>query len=275
MDFREAREMARDPNNIPGIFNYCDAWCDRCLFTSRCLSFKMHPRRFEKETDEEEREKKNEEFWEQVEEAVEDVKDLLEEDDDDSVDELPDFDFDPEDEEEVAEMMDEHEKHRQKANEQPIAKAAKRYMDWVYDWYQIQKKKGTVVFPESRDELITFNVDGISDPVILRRLGLAMEVAFYYHLQIWVKVIRALTSSYEDFEDDPEFADFPKDSDGSAKVALLGIDQSIAAWTTIWKYADSMKPELGEKIRLLRQLRSAIERVFPKARAFKRPGFDD
>ncbi len=274
MDFEEAREMAKDPNNIPGIFNYCDGWCDRCLFTSKCLSYKMHPRRFEKNEDEEDREKKNEEFWEQVEEAVEDVKDLLEEEYGDDKG-LPDLDFDDDDNEEVSEMIQEHKKHRQKAEEQPIAKAAKRYMDWVYDWYQTKNKEGVVVFPDSRDKLIIFNVDGIDDPVILRRLGLAMEVAFYYHLQIWVKVNRALTSSYEEFEDDPEFADYPKDSDGSAKVALLGIDQSIAAWTTIWKYVDSMKPELGEKIRLLRQLRAAIERVFPNARAFKRPGFDD
>jgi len=273
MDFREAREMAKDPNNIPGIFNYCDGWCERCTFTSRCLSFKMS-RKFEEEIEWEEREKKNKQFWEQVEEAVEDVRDLLEEGGEND-DDLPDFDFDPEDDEEVAEMMDEHEKHRQKAREQPISKAANRYMEWVNNWYKIKQKEGTILFPESRDELITFNVDGIKDPVILRRLGLAMEVAFYYYMQIWVKVNRALTSSYNGFEDDPEFADFPKDSDGSAKVALLGIEQSIAAWTTIWKYVDSMKPELDKQIRLLRQLRAAIERVFPNARNFKRPGFDD
>ena len=274
MDFEEAREMAKDPNNIPGIFNYCDGWCDRCLFTSRCLSFKMNPRRFEEEPEDAEREEKNRKFWEQVEEAVEDVKDLLEEGDDDH-DDFPDLDFDPEDDEEVSEMMDEYEMHRQKANEQPISKAANRYMKWVYNWYQKKQKEGTIIYPESRDELIKFNIDGIKDPVVLRRLGLALEVAFYYHMQIWVKVNRALTSSYDGFEDDPDFKDYPKDSDGSAKVALLGIDQSIAAWTTIWKYVDSLKPEIEGQIQLLRQLRAAIERVFPDARNFKRPGFDD
>jgi len=271
MDFSEAREMAKDPDNIPGIFNYCDGWCERCTFTSRCLSFKMS-RKFDEELAQEEREEKNREFWKQVEEAVDDVKDLLDEEEEKDDDlPVPGFEMDDED---VSEMIEEHEKHREKAKEQPISKAAHRYMEWVWNWYQDKKKKGTIVFPETRDEMIVFNV-GINDSIILRRLAVAMEVAFYYHMQIWVKVNRALTSSYDDFEDDPDFKDYPKDSDGSAKVALLGIDQSIAAWTTIWKYVDSMKPELEEQIRLLRQLRAAIERVFPNARAFKRPGFDD
>ena len=26
---------------ILGIFNYCDRWCERCPFTSRCRSFSM------------------------------------------------------------------------------------------------------------------------------------------------------------------------------------------------------------------------------------------
>ncbi|MCB0550950.1 MAG: hypothetical protein KDD19_25495 [Phaeodactylibacter sp.] len=26
-------------SNIPGIYNYCDRWCERCSFTSRCLLY--------------------------------------------------------------------------------------------------------------------------------------------------------------------------------------------------------------------------------------------
>jgi hypothetical protein len=31
---------AGDPRNIPGIYNYCDRWCERCRYASRCLSFR-------------------------------------------------------------------------------------------------------------------------------------------------------------------------------------------------------------------------------------------
>ena len=24
---------------IPGIYNYCDYWCERCAFTKRCRNF--------------------------------------------------------------------------------------------------------------------------------------------------------------------------------------------------------------------------------------------
>ena len=26
---------------IPGIYNDCDSWCERCLFTNRCRSFQI------------------------------------------------------------------------------------------------------------------------------------------------------------------------------------------------------------------------------------------
>ena len=26
---------------IPGIYNYCDRWCERCLYTDRCRTFAM------------------------------------------------------------------------------------------------------------------------------------------------------------------------------------------------------------------------------------------
>ena len=30
-----------DPKFIDGIFNYCDRWCERCYFTSRCRVFEQ------------------------------------------------------------------------------------------------------------------------------------------------------------------------------------------------------------------------------------------
>ena len=35
-------ELASDPQLIPGIYNTCDQWCDYCVATERCLSFKIH-----------------------------------------------------------------------------------------------------------------------------------------------------------------------------------------------------------------------------------------
>src|SRR5580765_8450546 len=32
-------DLANNPNFISGIYNYCDRWCERCPFTSRCLVY--------------------------------------------------------------------------------------------------------------------------------------------------------------------------------------------------------------------------------------------
>jgi hypothetical protein len=37
MDKNDFLKLAADPKYIPGICNYCDRWCERCPFTSRCL----------------------------------------------------------------------------------------------------------------------------------------------------------------------------------------------------------------------------------------------
>jgi hypothetical protein len=36
---KKLRELAKEPQFIEGIYNYCDNWCERCRFTSRCLSY--------------------------------------------------------------------------------------------------------------------------------------------------------------------------------------------------------------------------------------------
>ena len=66
-----------------------------------------------------------------------------------------------------------------------------------------------------------------------------------------------------------------RDSDGSAKVALIAIDRSISAWKLIYdlrlEAADSIQPLLFQ----LDKMRSETETEFPNARDFVRPGFDE
>ena len=39
MNKDEFMELADNPNFISGIHNYCDRWCERCQFTSRCAVY--------------------------------------------------------------------------------------------------------------------------------------------------------------------------------------------------------------------------------------------
>jgi hypothetical protein len=109
----------------------------------------------------------------------------------------------------------------------------------------------------------------MSDP----RLADAIEVAGWDAHLIGVKIRRALNGRDgflhgERFEEDP----VQNDWNGSAKVALISIRRSIAAWTRIAEAtSDSEAAAVAEE---LRRLEDAVERTFPNAWKFIRPGFD-
>lgn len=65
------------------------------------------------------------------------------------------------------------------------------------------------------------------------------------------------------------------DSLGSAKVVLLGIDRSLAAWAIIREAFPEHADEILDVLVDLDQLRRTGEIRFPAARAFVRPGLDD
>jgi hypothetical protein len=94
----------------------------------------------------------------------------------------------------------------------------------------------------------------------------------WFHLQIVVKVHRAIRGLAEE---GPEVRDWPLDHDGSAKVALIGVDRSHAAWLTAIECRIATRAEAEPFIADLVWLGDALERVFPNARAFVRPGLDE
>lgn len=101
----------------------------------------------------------------------------------------------------------------------------------------------------------------------------AIEVIRWYQLQIFVKIQRASKNRTEIDRMNEE--DLPDDSDGSAKIALIGIERSIAAWKILLNNFPEQKKVLIQIIIQLKNLKKRTERSFPKAKDFKRPGFDD
>lgn len=68
--------------------------------------------------------------------------------------------------------------------------------------------------------------------------------------------------------------DFPKDSDGSAKIALIGIDRSLSAWGELAAQWEGPGAAIGKIVNQLTRMREMVEKEFPRARDFIRPGFD-
>jgi hypothetical protein len=99
--------------------------------------------------------------------------------------------------------------------------------------------------------------------------GAPLSVIAWYHVMIAAKTYRALVSAHQSAHG---AAALRADANGSAKVALLAIDRSTAALHLLAEREDDAR--LGGLIELLDTLRFAIERRFPEARAFERPGLD-
>jgi hypothetical protein len=236
---RTLTELANNPDLISGIYNYCDRWCERCPLTSRCLVYATEQ---EDNDSPETRDLHNEAFWRKLNTIFQETRELIVEW---AQEAGVDLNATAEDEDGRCKRK------RQLVDNHPLTKLGKKYANTASDWF--------------REFDQTFE---LSDPEDAR------EVIQWYQYQIAVKTMRALSGRNEEL-DDPEIADFPKDSDGSAKVALIGIDRSIAAWRMMQLSLPDRVESIVPLMLQLERLRQRLENSFPQARDFVRPGFDE
>ena len=235
---------------ISGIHNYCDRWCERCAFTTQCAVGIEETKITDKQRD-----ITNKEFWNSLSKNLAKTFLLLEK---------------------AAKHhgIDLEEVSKQKRrNNHFLFKGGTEYANLVHKW--LEKKND---FKQKGEEIIRFVEMGIkSEKAALSEVNIlqeCIEIVNWYSLQISVKFARALSGKEENdawFEEN----NFPKDSDGSAKVALIGIDRSISAWSKICEYFPEREDEILTMLSMLDKLRRIGEEEFPNARKFKRPGFDD
>ena len=255
MQRRSLTELASNPDLISGIYNYCDRWCERCPLTSRCLVYAT-----EKEEDDstETHDLSNEAFWRKLGTVFQETRDMIAEWAREAGVDLNKIveDCDPA----------QRKRKRQQVDNHPLAQAGKKYANAASDWF--------------RDLDQTIEVSDLGTSVSQSDLAHAdefedaREVIQWYQYQIAVKTMRALSARIDEL-DATDLTDFSRDSDGSAKVALIGIDRSIAAWRLVQLALPERGTSIVPLILQLERLRQRIEKVFPDARDFVRPGFDE
>ena len=252
---------SEDSKYIPGIYNYCDRWCERCSFTSRCLNFEMSEEKF---GDLQSIDITNEAFWKKLSETFQETLNILKEM---AEEQGIDFDsLDVEDDEKLQTGFDE------KTVVHILSHMSKAYITMVDDWFDLNE----YLFEHNEAEVDTnsglYEIQS-SPPKDVVTLIDSIDVVRWYQHQIYVKLKRALYSAQDEYFEISN--DFPKDSDGSTKVALIGMDRSISAWGEILKYFSEQKKNILSIIAHLERLRKRTENEFPEARAFVRPGFDE
>ena len=254
MDSEELIKRVKEPKYIPGIYNYCDRWCERCPFTSRCLSYSIEEEQNAEFGDIDE---VNERFWDRIKESLKLAFSLIEDLAKEQGISLESINIDEEDE------ID------NKVN--ILTHLAINYTKLVEEWFKNKQPLLENVFITSKKpshlKLVPSNSSEI--PMSVEEV---VEVINYYKYAITVKLSRAIKS--QDNEANMRLEEMSKDSDGSAKIALIEIERSMSAWSELLKYFDTEKKDILKIICHLKQILEMAEKEFPQARSFIRPGFD-
>lgn len=255
-------EIASDQVLIPGIDNYCNRWCERCLFASRCANYRLRKEVIDYTATEKddfsggalpgpnltlfELINQEESFWQ--------FMDLMMKEDDSYMEisklkgcECPDDVVDFED------VMD-HE----------LCRKAVYCYDLMIDW-SIRSGKYQCAFlgGNSGDE----NDNGLeADPIIVN----ALEVIEWNKSLLLSKVFRAMSA-----EDSEHLYAVERDANGSMKVAMLAIDDLFDAWCDLLLEIPEAENEIFDILHYLSLLKEEINAKFPLASCFVRPGFDE
>lgn len=242
---------------IPSIHNYCDRWCERCVFIERCAVGVEELKRWNRDTPMSE-----EEMWGAVSENFKESLRMLD-------DMLREAGIDPA--EITAQPDPEPNPELEKLDEEIFEKGMAYY-------------KMTEAFFNSNEAFLgeqQASVQRMADmnvPIDLEHLGQlqdAIEIVRQYAPFIGVKARRAI-SGMEEMHDTEIWGDPPYQSDanGSAKACILCIERSLGAWEMLRKAWPEKTDEILDLLLALTRFRKDMEGFFPDWKKFVRPGFD-
>jgi hypothetical protein len=170
------------------------------------------------------------------------------------------------------EMGRQEEQVHRRAREQPYNKAAMKYLKMVEAWF----KSNQGLLEDKSDELQMLaqaDIPGTRPADEAVSIRDCLDVIRWYQHQIYVKLCRAATGTIRgELDDIEEYTQ--EDANGSANVALIGIERSTEAWAGLLPHFSDQEHAILDLLATLQRLLRHVETAFPDARAFRRPGFD-
>lgn len=252
-------KKATEDGFIPGIYNYCDRWCEKCEQRLHCMSFVMGKKIEEKGGFhfDQEINREDESIWTRLKEVFESTYEVLHElAEERGIDVEDIYASENIDKEFLREDFENHSKGERcnlQVEESDIIRIC-------------------LIYENLADKCLEkiFNLLDEKEKQSKGPLNEALEIANWYLDLIQAKMRRALYGFYYQ----QMFGEKSEDFNGSAKVALLATDRSIESWKTIGGCCKDEQREIGHLIVVLEQLQLDIEEQFPHARKFLRPGFE-
>lgn len=254
---KEREDNSYDLDNyISGIYNYCDRWCERCPLRDKCFLYAREQKRLEKHREKGEDPHDWDVVMEDVKEDFDETLKLLQkaaEEEGIDLDDLPDVEIEEYD-----------------PSDHPLLVTAHKYSKKVRDFLE---KLREAIEKEGVD--LTKRIDIIPDAEedigTLRNVVYSYEVIVWFHTFIPVKIHRALKSKMDTF--DEEFS--MSDANGSAKIAHIGVMESMNALKAVYNWDEDLKDDALSLLAELEKIHKSIEKELPDHHSFKRPGFDD
>jgi hypothetical protein len=154
-----------------------------------------------------------------------------------------------------------------------LADAARTYAKAVDEWMNGAR----ALFNGKLAELKTQVQLEIGEPRAERnRISDFTEVIRWYQHFIFVKLSQAIHArAGAELATGVEQTSVPKHWDGTVKIALIAMDRSISAWSGLREALGIEADDILDLLVQLTTLRHKTEVVFPEARAFVLPGFDE
>ena len=237
VEFDRLVARARDPKLIPGIYNYCDGRCPRCAFTRRCLTY-LDAQELKASGDGEQS------LADTVGSSLQRTLEMLAE-----VARREGLDMESATEEAAASADEDFERHRQ----DPLAVRAREYGHLAW-------RIGRALAP-----IVALREDA---PLVD-----AVETIEWFSSMISSKLYRAICGQAEGWEGREEAQ---TDFNGSAKIALVAIAESRAAWSVLMEAGRATADGVpAHAVRTLDELEASVRERFPRVMEFIRPGFDE
>jgi predicted nucleic acid-binding protein len=252
--------MNQQVDIIPGIYNHCDTWCERCLFTSRCRSFQIQA-----EAGLVKLQNSESDIITQLTDALNLTKQYM---DKLTQHQEPTGDDAPSDAQ--AHSLEEEPVRNPNLTFYPVTPLANQYLRQTGQWLKEEK----LLLEQTGRQQIQEVALGIRTEeeamAILNALKDAWEMIRWYRTLIPVKIQSALRA-LNNPTDDTLLNTYHL---GKAKLVLVSADRSVLAWQTMIEYYPEKTDDLLDLLVLLSRIRQEMERLFPDARAFQRPGLD-
>ena len=254
-------ELDHMHENISGIYNYCDRWCEKCSYTNRCLLFKREAERDIKHILNDEDPNDPEVFAKDIADSImetyEFINKKIEEEDFPEYFDEDDFDFDDE------EIIDGEENPPAgiRTVQHSLIDDSLTFFKEFNKYYNLVKSK----YPEEAEEKEGGN-----------NLSENLSVIAWYSPQINVKSRSCiwgknkLTKVKNEMQKEIELDILNVNS----RIAFVGIEKCINALTNIYELKQDVQQETLLLLSTAKKIKEMIANEFPNVFIYKRPYFD-